>query len=568
MSLPKTIRTQVGIVGAGPAGLLLAHLLHRQGIESVVIETQSRKHVEERIRAGVLEQGTVDLLNASGVGERMRREGLVHHGIELCFNRRGHRIDLHELTGGRAITVYAQHEIVKDLIEVRLAYGGPLVFEVDLVRIQGFDGEAPRILYRSAGEEYEIACDYIAGCDGFHGICRASIPSGVLRFYEKTYPFGWLGILAHAKPASDELIYAHHERGFALLSMRTPQVSRLYLQCHPDEDIANWPDERIWEELQRRLETTEGFRVNEGPIFQKGVTAMRSFVAEPMQYGRLFLAGDAAHIVPPTGAKGLNLAAADVRILAHALAYRYRDGSEQLLRRYSEICLRRVWRAQHFSWWMTSMLHRFEGSDGFDYRRQIGGTGSGDDVASRRHHARRELYWYPIRLAGRKPLTRTTPPFRADHVGSLLRPAALKEARARRERGEITAEDLTAAENTAIEGVIARQAEVGLRSATDGEFRRAMWHFDFLERLDGVESFRSDHGIAFKGGIETQAKGLRVVGKVGILRTSHGGTLSVPGGAHQRHREDDDSLAQRAALPRRASRRQPGRLPGHGRLLP
>ena len=371
MSLPKTIRTQVGIVGAGPAGLLLAHLLHQQGIESVVIETQSRKHVEERIRAGVLEQGTVDLLNASGVGERMRREGLVHHGIELCFHRRGHRIDLHELTGGRAITVYAQHEVVKDLIQVRLAYEGPLVFEVDLVQIQGFDGEAPRILYRSAGEEYGIACDYIAGCDGFHGICRASIPSGVLRFYEKTYPFGWLGILAHAKPASDELIYAHHERGFALLSMRTPQVSRLYLQCHPDEDIANWPDERIWEELQKRLETVEGFRLNEGPIFQKGVTAMRSFVAEPMQYGRLFLAGDAAHIVPPTGAKGLNLAAADVRILAHALACRYRDGSEQLLSRYSEICLRRVWRAQHFSWWMTSMLHRFEGSDGFDYRRQL-----------------------------------------------------------------------------------------------------------------------------------------------------------------------------------------------------
>jgi p-hydroxybenzoate 3-monooxygenase len=371
MPLPKTIRTQVGIVGAGPAGLLLAHLLHQQGIEAVVIETQSREHVEERIRAGVLEQGTVDLLNASGVGERMRREGLVHHGIELCFHRRGHRIDLYELTGGRAITVYAQHEIVKDLIQVRLAYGGPLVFEVDSVRIHGFDGEEPRILYRSAGEDCEIECDYIAGCDGFHGICRPSIPSGILHFYEKTYPFGWLGILAQAKPASDELIYANHERGFALLSMRTPQVSRLYLQCRPDEDIADWPDERIWEELQKRLQTVEGFRINEGPILQKGVTAMRSFVAEPMQYGRLFLAGDAAHIVPPTGAKGLNLAAADVLILAHALAWRYRDGSEQLLNRYSEVCLRRVWRAQHFSWWMTSMLHRFAGSNGFDYRRQM-----------------------------------------------------------------------------------------------------------------------------------------------------------------------------------------------------
>jgi len=371
MSLPKTIRTQVGIVGAGPAGLLLAHLLHREGIESVVIETQSRKHVEERVRAGVLEQGTVDLLNTAGVGERMRREGLVHHGIELRFDRRGHRIDLHGLTGGRAITVYAQHEVVKDLIQARMAYGGPLVFEVDSVRIEGFDGDSPHIRFRSAGEECAIACDYIAGSDGFHGICRPSIPSGVLRFYEKIYPFGWLGILAEAKPASDELIYANHERGFALLSIRTPQISRLYLQCHPDEDLAEWPDQRIWDELQQRFETVEGFRVTEGPIFQKGVTAMRSFVAEPMQCGRLFLAGDAAHIVPPTGAKGLNLAAADVRILTYALTCRYRSGSEQLLGRYSEICLRRVWRAQHFSWWMTSMLHRFEGGDGFDYRRQL-----------------------------------------------------------------------------------------------------------------------------------------------------------------------------------------------------
>jgi p-hydroxybenzoate 3-monooxygenase len=371
MSFPKTIRTQVGIVGAGPASLLLAHLLHREGIGSVVIDTQSRKHVEQRVRAGVLEQGTVDLLNTAGVGERMRREGLVHHGIELRFDRRGHRIDLHGLTGGRAITVYAQHEVVKDLIEARMASGGPLFFEVDSVRIEGFDDNAPHIRFRSAGEECEIACDYIAGCDGYHGICRPSVPSGILRFYEKTYPFGWLGILAEAKPASDELIYANHERGFALLSMRTPEVSRLYLQVRPDEDLMEWTDEKIWEELQKRFETVDGFRINEGPIFQRGVTAMRSFVAEPMQYGRLFLAGDAAHIVPPTGAKGLNLAAADVRILAHALGCRYRNGSEQLLRRYSEICLRRVWRAQHFSWWMTNMLHRFEGSDGFDHRRQL-----------------------------------------------------------------------------------------------------------------------------------------------------------------------------------------------------
>jgi len=365
------MRTQVGIVGAGPAGLLLAHLLYQQGIESVVIETQSRKHVEERVRAGVLEQGTVDLLNATGVGERMRREGLVHHGIELRFDRRGHRMDLHDLTGGRAITVYAQHEVVKDLIQARLTYRGPLVFEVEAVRIEGFDGDTPGIHYRSGGEECEIACDYIAGCDGFHGICRPSVPAGILRVYEKIYPFGWLGILAEAKPASDELIYANHERGFALLSMRTPQVSRLYLQCRPDENVAEWPDERIWEELQKRLETQDGFRLNEGPIFQKGVTAMRSFVTEPMQYGRLFLAGDAAHIVPPTGAKGLNLAVADVRILAHALARRYRDGAAEPLERYSAICLRRVWRAQHISWWMTSLLHRFEGGDGFEYRRQL-----------------------------------------------------------------------------------------------------------------------------------------------------------------------------------------------------
>jgi p-hydroxybenzoate 3-monooxygenase len=371
MPLPKNIRTQVGIVGAGPAGLLLAHLLHLEGIESAVIETQCRAHIEERVRAGVLEQGTVDVLRDAGVGDRMRREGLVHHGIELRFNRRPHRIDLHGLTGGRAITVYAQHEVLKDLIQARMSYGGPLAFEVDSVRIEGFEGSAPRIRFRDAGNECEIACDYIAGCDGFHGICRPSIAPGILSFYERTYPFGWLGILAEAKPASDELIYANHERGFALLSMRTPRVSRLYLQCRPDENLAEWPDHRIWEELQNRFETTDGFRINEGPILQKGVTAMRSFVAEPMQCGRLFLAGDAAHIVPPTGAKGLNLAVADVRILARALACRYRTGSEQLLDRYSEICLRRVWRAQHFSWWMTSMLHRLEGGDGFDYRRQL-----------------------------------------------------------------------------------------------------------------------------------------------------------------------------------------------------
>jgi p-hydroxybenzoate 3-monooxygenase len=364
------LRTQVGIVGAGPAGLILAHLLHAEGIDSIVIESQTRKHVEERIRAGVLEQGTVDLLNAAGAGERMRREGLVHHGIELRFRGCGHRIDLHELTGGRAITVYAQHEVVKDLIAARLRWGGAIYFETAHARVSDFEGDSPRIGFEHGGEEHEIVCDFIGGCDGFHGVCRDQIAAGRLQVYERVYPFGWLGILAKAAPASQELIYCHHERGFALMSMRSPEISRVYLQCRPDEDLCEWPDERIWDELQRRFATDGGFRLNEGPVLQKGVTAMRSFVAEPMQCGRLYLAGDAAHIVPPTGAKGLNLAAADARILSRAIANWYRTGARDLLERYSEICLRRVWRAQHFSWWMTSMLHRFEG-DGFEYRRQL-----------------------------------------------------------------------------------------------------------------------------------------------------------------------------------------------------
>jgi len=366
-----TLHTKVGIIGAGPAGLLLSHLLHLEGIESIVIEAQTRQYVEERIRAGVLEQGTVDLLNASGVGERLRREGLVHHGIELRFNRQGHRIDMYELTGGRAITIYAQHELVKDLIQARLQAGGQILFSASHVSVHDFGGDSPRIHFEHDGERHEVVCDFIAGCDGFHGICRPSIPAGELCFYEKTYPFAWLGILAEAVPASHELIYSNHERGFALLSMRSPAITRAYLQCRPDEDLSAWPDERVWEELDRRFETGEGFRLNRGLIDQKGVTPMRSFVTEPMQHGRLFLAGDAAHIVPPTGAKGLNLAVADVRILARALAAWYRKGSEHLLKRYSEICLRRVWRAQHFSWWMTSMLHRFEDGDGFDHRRQL-----------------------------------------------------------------------------------------------------------------------------------------------------------------------------------------------------
>jgi p-hydroxybenzoate 3-monooxygenase len=364
-----TLRAKVGIVGAGPAGLLLSHLLHLEGIDSVVIEAQSRRHVEERVRAGVLEQDTVNLLHSSGVGDRLRREGLVHHGIDLLFNRERHRIDLHELTKGRAITVYAQHEVVKDLIEARLRDGGQILFDVAHVDI---DTDIPRIRFDHNGQSHEIVCDFIGGCDGFHGICRPSIPPGTLRFYEKLYPFGWLGILAEAAPASQELIYSNHEQGFALLSMRSPAITRAYLQCRPDEDLTLWPDSRIWEELDRRFETNGGFHMNRGLIFQKGVTAMRSFVAEPMQFGRLFLAGDAAHIVPPTGAKGLNLAVADVLILSRALAAWYGTGAEELLNRYSEICLRRVWRAQHFSWWMTSLLHRFDGDSGFDHCRQLG----------------------------------------------------------------------------------------------------------------------------------------------------------------------------------------------------
>jgi p-hydroxybenzoate 3-monooxygenase len=376
MELSGKSNVQVGIIGAGPAGLLLSHLLHLHGIHSIVIEAQTREHCETRVRAGVLEQGTVDLLNQSGAGERMRREGLVHHGIEVRFNRRGHRLNLHELTNGRAITVYAQHEVVKDLVALRLEAGGRIVFEAEKVQLHRLASSSPHIAFQHGGEAYEIACDFIAGCDGFHGISRSSIPAGAVRFYEKAYPFAWLGILAEAAPASNELIYSNHERGFALSSMRTPSITRLYLQCDPHEDLAGWSDGRIWEELHRRLETAEGFRLNRGPILQKGITPMRSFVVEPMQYGRLFLAGDAAHIVPPTGAKGLNLAAADVYVLSRAFDSWYRSGDSALLDGYSERCLRRVWRVQHFSWWMTSMLHRLPGSDEFEHRRQLAELGS------------------------------------------------------------------------------------------------------------------------------------------------------------------------------------------------
>jgi p-hydroxybenzoate 3-monooxygenase len=364
------MRAQVGIVGAGPAGLLLSHLLHRSGIESVVLEIKSRDYVEKRIRAGVLEQGTVDLLVEAGVGGRMRREGLVHRGIQLSFGGRRRRVDLSALTGGRAITVYGQHEVVKDLIAARLGAGGTILFEVSDVSVHGMATATPAIRFRKGEEFLELACDFIAGCDGYHGVCRPSIPEGVLTTFERGYPFAWLGILAAAPPSSEELIYAYHERGFALHSMRSPAITRLYLQCDVDEVLANWPDARIWAELRTRL-ASEGWTLTEGPVLQRGITSMRSFVVEPMQYGRLFLAGDAAHIVPATGAKGLNLAVADVYLLARALAAFYASGRTDLLDRYSASCLPRVWRVQHFSWWMTSMLHRFADGGAFQQRVQL-----------------------------------------------------------------------------------------------------------------------------------------------------------------------------------------------------
>ncbi len=363
-------RTQVAIVGAGPAGLTLAQLLHNEGVDTVLLENRSRDYVEARVRAGVVEQGVVDLLTEAGVGERMNRDGLFHHGIELQFAGERHRMPLSELTGGRGIMIYGQTEIVKDLIAARLETGRPLLFEVDEVSVDRLESERPLVRYTHEGAQHELECDAIAGCDGFHGVCRPSIPDGVLSTFVRDYPYGWLGIIAAVAPSNDELIYAHHERGFALLSLRSPELSRLYVQCDPDEDIALWPDERIWEELQLRL-GLDGWTLAEGPILEKGVTPMRSFVVEPMQYGRLFLAGDAAHIVPPTGAKGLNLAIHDVSVLAAALARWYRTGSADALDSYTEACLRRVWRAEHFSWWMTSMLHRSPAGDPFDERLQL-----------------------------------------------------------------------------------------------------------------------------------------------------------------------------------------------------
>jgi len=363
-------RTDVGIIGAGPAGLMLSHLLHRAGIESVVLEGRDRDYVEHRVRAGVLEHGTVDLLAHTGLGERMRREGLVHHGIELRYGGRGHRIDFPSLTGGRSIVVYGQQEVVKDLIKARLADGGTILFKASGATPHGFTSGEPSIRYAHGGEAHVLACDFIAGCDGYHGVCRQSMPAGTLSVFERAYPYAWLGILAKAPPTHDELIYACHDRGFALYSMRSPELTRLYLQVAPDEDLSLWPDDRIFEELHLRLETADGWKLREGPVLEKIVAPMRSFVAEPMQCGRLFLAGDAAHIVPPTGAKGMNLAIADVRVLSQALAEYYASGREDRLGAYSQTCLARVWRAEHFSWWMTSMLHRAPDDDAFGRRLQ------------------------------------------------------------------------------------------------------------------------------------------------------------------------------------------------------
>jgi p-hydroxybenzoate 3-monooxygenase len=350
---------------------MLSHLLHLAGIESVVLECRSRQYIEDRVRAGVLEQGTVDLMIETGVGERLQRQGLRHDGVWFSFGGRRRHISFPELTGGSGIVVYAQQEVVKDLVQARVAAGGPIVFEVEELSVHDLDSKLPKIRYKKDGVVQELICDFIGGCDGFHGVARPSVPEGVIAVYERIYPFAWLGILAEAAPTSDELVYTYHERGFALFSMRSQQITRLYLQCTPDEDLAQWPDHRIWEELSTRLSTQDGWAPAVGPVIQKGVTGMRSFVIEPMQYGRLFLAGDAAHIVPPTGAKGLNLAVSDVRVLSQALEAFYKSGREDLLGQYSAKCLRRIWKVQRFSWWMTSMLHKFPGADGFDHRRQL-----------------------------------------------------------------------------------------------------------------------------------------------------------------------------------------------------
>jgi p-hydroxybenzoate 3-monooxygenase len=362
------MRTQVGIIGAGPAGLMLARLLRLAGIESVIIENRSRNYIENRVRAGLIEHWAADLLTDVGVGDRMKAEGILHWGINIGINGDLHRIDFKALVDKR-VTIYGQQEVVKDLVERRLADGGPLLFEVDGVSVHEMTSQRPKIRFTHQGRAQEIECDFIAGCDGFHGITRPSVPDGVLSVFERDYPFGWLGILSESPPPDHELIYSYTDRGFALYTMRSMSLSRLYLQCDHDEDIDGWPDARIWSELQKRLGGSR--KLAEGKIVQKGITPMRSFVVEPMQHGRLFLAGDSAHIVPPTGAKGMNLAFADVVVLSRALAAFYKSQRDDGLENYSTACLRRVWYAQRFSWWMTQILHRFPNESAFDRRRQL-----------------------------------------------------------------------------------------------------------------------------------------------------------------------------------------------------
>ncbi len=362
------MRTQVGIIGAGPAGLMLARLLHLAGIESVIIENRSRNYIENRVRAGLIEHWAADLLTEVGVGDRMKAEGILHWGINIGINGDLHRIDFKALVDKR-VTIYGQQEVVKDLVERRLADGGPLLFEVDGVSVHEMTSQGPKIRFTHQGRAQEIECDFIAGCDGFHGITRPSVPDGVLTVFDRDYPFGWLGILSESPPPDHELIYSYTDRGFALYTMRSMSLSRLYLQCDHDEDIDGWPDARIWNELQKRLGGSR--KLAEGKIVQKGITPMRSFVVQPMQHGRLFLAGDSAHIVPPTGAKGMNLAFADVVVLSRALAAFYKSKRDDGLENYSAACLRRVWYAQRFSWWMTQILHRFPNESAFDRRRQL-----------------------------------------------------------------------------------------------------------------------------------------------------------------------------------------------------
>lgn len=364
------MRTQVGIVGAGPAGLLLAQLLHRNGIESVVLERHSRDYVEARIRAGVLERGTVSLLGQAGVDQRMQREGLIHEGLSIAFGGRLERFDLKALTGGATVMIYGQTQITRDLIAARLASGGQLLFEAEALGVHDIDAAHPSIRFSHGGHEQVLECDFIAGCDGSHGVCRDSVPAGAIRSFEREYPFGWIGVLSETPPVSDELIYVNHERGFALCSMRSPTRSRYYVQCALDDEVRDWPDARFWQELKTRLPGEVAETLVTGPSLEKSITPLRSFVAEPMSFGRLHLAGDAAHIVPPTGAKGLNLAAADVGVLARALVAWYAEGDMSALDAYSDACLRRIWRAVRFSWWMTSLLHRFS-DDAFARRLQL-----------------------------------------------------------------------------------------------------------------------------------------------------------------------------------------------------